>query len=107
MISWFKTGFFALSDADVKTFIDEVWPDMKWGYYNRQPSATVQLSFNIKDFPSQDSFTIGPYSLTASTPFISPRVRGRLVQIQLLSRDSGSFWRLGGMRYRGSPDGRY
>jgi hypothetical protein len=107
MTSWFKTGFFALSDADVKTFIDEVWPDMKWGYYGSQPSATVQLSFNVKDFPSQRGYTIGPFNLTFATDYISPRVRGRLVQIELLSSDIGTFWRLGGLRYRGSPDGRY
>jgi hypothetical protein len=107
LVSWFKTGFFALSDADLKTFIDEVWPDMKWGYYGSQPSATVKLSFGVKDFPSQQPYIIGPFNLTQSTDFISPRVRGRLVQITLLSNDLGTFWRTGGLRYRGAPDGRY
>jgi hypothetical protein len=107
MVSWFKTGFFALSDADVKTFIDEVWPDMKWGYYGGQASATVNLTFGVKDFPSQNAFLVGPFRLTQSVDFISPRVRGRLVQISLESHDLGTFWRTGGMRYRGSPDGRY
>jgi hypothetical protein len=107
MSSWFRSGFFALSDADVKTFIDEVWPDMKWGYYGGSQSATVSISFNVKNYPSQNPIQIGPFGLRQGIDFISPRVRGRLVQIQLVSNDVGSFWRMGGMRYRGSPDGRY
>jgi hypothetical protein len=107
MQSWFTTGFFSLSDADVKTFIDEVWPDMKWGYYGGQSSATVKLTFTAKDFPSAAAVNIGPFNLSVNTTFISPRVRARLVQITLLSDDYGTFWRIGGMRYRGSADGRY
>jgi hypothetical protein len=96
-----------LSDADVQTFIDEVWPDMKWGYAGGNQNATVDMSFSVANFPGQTPTVFGPFPVTKLSTFFSPRIRGRLVQVTISSNDVGSFWRLGGMRYRGSPDGRY
>ena len=107
LLATFTTGFFSLSDADVKTFVDEVWPDMKWGYYGSNQNATVQLTFGVADFPAQAPLNFGPFPVTAATTFFSPRLRGRLIQITVASNDIGSFWRIGGLRYRGAPDGRY
>ena len=108
MGSGFQTGYFAMSDADVKMFVDQVWPDMKWGFYNGVESATVELIFLTLDYPSgQVPSVYGPFQLTDSIPFVSPRFRGRLVSIELASDDFGSFWRVGQMRYEATPDGRY
>lgn len=107
MLSSFQTGYFALDEANVKTFVDEVWPDMKWGYYNGTQSATVSLTFYATDYPSATPNTYGPFTLNQSTTFVSPRMRGRLVSIAMSSNDVGSFWRIGNMRYRSQPDGRY
>lgn len=107
MTSNFKTGYFAVSDADVKQFVDQVWPDMKWGYYNNTQNANVNLTFYVADYPGQTPIVYGPYSLTQTTQFISPRFRARLMSIEIGSNDIGSFWRLGNMRYRTQPDGKY
>ena len=107
MDSYFQTGYFALSDADVKTFIDEVWPDMKWGYYGGSQGANILLTFYATDFAGQAPIAYGPYTLTQATTYISPRIRGRLVSIKIESNDVDSFWRLGNIRYRAQPDGRY
>jgi hypothetical protein len=109
MLSSFTTGYFALSEADVKTFIDQVWPDMKWGYYGGVQNATVNITFNYVDYPSQYSSpqVAGPYALTSTTQFISPRIRGRLVQINVNSSDIGSWWRIGNIRYRFQQDGKF
>ena len=107
MLSSFQTGYFALNEADLKMFIDEVWPDMKWGYYGGTQSATVSLTFYATDYPGTTPVTYGPFTLNQSTTFVSPRMRGRLVSIALSSSDSGTFWRIGNMRYRSQPDGRY
>ena len=107
LLASFSTGYFALSEADVKTFIDQVWPDMKWGYYNGAQNATVNLTFNVTDYSGQTPTAFGPYSLTNDTTFISPRLRGRLVQINLNSSDVGSWWRIGNIRYRFQPDGKF
>ena len=105
--AFFETGYFALSDADVKVFIDQVWPDMKWGYFGGAQSATVQLTFYATDYPGQTPLSYGPFSLTQATTFVTPRMRGRLVAIKIESTDIGSFWRVGNMRYRIQPDGKY
>jgi len=107
MSSNFTTGYFALSDGDNKVFIDEFWPDMKWGYYGQGQGASVQITFNAVDFPGQTPTTYGPFTVTQSTTWFNPRIRARLLSITISSSDLGSFWRLGNMRYRAIPDGRY
>jgi hypothetical protein len=107
MVSSFSSGYAALSDGDDKIFVDEIWPDMKWGYFGGSQNATVNLTIGVKDFPSQAPFNIGPFAFNSSTTFVSPRARGRLMQISVGSQDIGSFWRLGGIRYRGEPDGKF
>lgn len=105
--SSFETGYFALSDADVKVFVDQVWPDMKWGYFGGSQGATVKLTFYATDYAGQAPIAYGPFNLTQSTTFVTPRMRGRLVAIKMESDDVGSFWRIGNMRYRLQQDGKY
>lgn len=107
MLSSFQTGYFAMNEADVLTFVDQVWPDMKWGYYGGAQSATINITFYVTDYPGQTPKTFGPYPVTQNTTFISPRFRGRLVSIGISSDDTGSFWRIGNMRYRLQADGKF
>jgi len=107
MPSSFQTGYFVISEADLKMFIDQVWPDMKWGYFGGTQNAQVQMTFYVTDYPGQTPTAYGPYNLTESTQFISPRFRGRLVSIKISSDDVNSFWRIGNMRYRLQPDGKF
>jgi hypothetical protein len=107
MLSSFRTGFFEMSEAEMKMFVDQVWPDMKWGYYGGEKNAQVLLTFHVADYPDGPVATYGPYTLTQVTTYITPRFRGRLVSIEISSSDLNSFWRLGGMRYRLQPDGKF
>jgi len=107
MDAYFQTGYFVLSDADVLMFIDQVWPDMKWGYYGGTQGANVLLTFYVTPYPGQTPTAYGPYTLTQATTYITPRFRGRLVSIKIESNDIGSFWRLGNLRYRIQADGRF
>jgi len=107
MDAYFQTGYFVLSEADVLMFIDQVWPDMKWGYYGGTQGANILLTFYVAAYPGQTPNTYGPYTLTQATTYITPRFRGRLVSIKVESSDIGSFWRLGNFRYRLQPDGRF
>ena len=107
MNSFFRTGYFTMSEADIKSFVDEVWPDMKWGLYGGNQGATVNITFYVTDFAGKPPEVYGPYPMTQSTTWFNPRFRGRLVSIQLSSNDLDSFWRLGNIRYRVQPDGRY
>ena len=116
MLSKFQTGYFEIAEADLKMFVDQVWPDMKWGYFNgtangttvyQTPTAQVQLTFYVTDYAGQTPTAYGPYNLSQSTQFVTPRFRGRLVSIGINSSDVGSFWRIGNMRYRSQPDGKF
>ena len=107
MASSFQTGYFALSEADVKTFIDQVWPDMKWGYYGGTQNANVNITFYYTDYAGQTPRVSGPFTVTQATQYVTPRFRGRLVSIAVSSNDIDSFWRLGNIRYRFQPDGKF
>ena len=107
MASSFQTGFFAMQEADVKTFVDQIWPDMKWGYFGGTQNAQVQITFYVSDYAGQTPLVYGPYTMTQSTTFITPRFRARLMAIKISSNDVGSFWRIGNIRYRFQPDGKF
>ena len=110
MNSYFQTGYFALTEAEVKMFVDQVWPDMKWGYFNGTQGANVLLTFYVTDYAGTaptPTEIFGPYTMTQATTFLTPRFRGRLVAIRIESNDPGSFWRLGNIRYRFQPDGKF
>jgi hypothetical protein len=107
MDSSFQTGYFVINEAENKMFVDQVWPDMKWGYYGGTQDANVNLTFYVTDYAGQTPITYGPYILTESTTFITPRFRGRLVSVKIDSNDIGSFWRIGNTRYRFQPDGKF
>ena len=105
--SWFQTGYFVMSDGEWKMFVDQVWPDMKWGQTGDAQDATVLLTFYVTDYPGDTARTYGPYTLQQATQYVTPRFRGRLVSIKIESSDVGSFWRIGAMRYRLSADGKF
>lgn len=103
----FTTGYFAVQDGDQMTFLDQIWPDMKWGQYSDPQSATVYVTINSVNYPGDTPISYGPYAMTKQTQYISTRVRGRLFSITVESTDANSFWRLGNIRYRVAPDGKY
>jgi hypothetical protein len=109
MNSSFQTGYFVISDGEWKLFVDQVWPDMKWGLYNGNQNAHVLLTFYVTDYPGQTPRSYGPYNISVDTEFVTPRFRGRLVSIKIQSdlNETGTFWRLGAMRYRFEQDGKF
>lgn len=104
--AYIQTGYFALQEGDLKTFVDQMWPDMKWGLYGGTQNAQVKITFYVVDYPGQTP-KISEHLVTVNTTFITPRIRGRLVAIRIESNDLGSFWRLGNIRYRLQPDGKF
>jgi hypothetical protein len=107
MNSYFQTGYFVLTEANEKMFVDQIWPDMKWGYYGGSQEANITLEFFVTDYPGQTPIQYGPFTMTQAVTYITPRFRGRLVSIRIESNDIDSWWRMGGIRYRFQPDGRY
>jgi len=107
MASSFQTGYFQLNEADNLIFIDQIWPDMKWGTYSGNPNATVQITFYATNYPGDTPIQYGPYNMTQATEYLSVRIRARLMSIAVSSSDVGTFWRLGAIRYRYQIDGRF
>lgn len=106
MNPYFQTGYIAMTQADVKMFVDQIWPDMKWGFEGQPQIASVQITFYAADYPGDTPRTYGPFTMTQATKFVTPRLRGRLISIKVESSDFGSFWRIGNIRYRVQQDGR-
>lgn len=107
MQPYFQSGYFTLSEGDLKTFIDWVWPDMKWSKVSQSENgATISISFYVVDYPGDTPTVFGPYSVTKATQYFNTRLRGRLVSVRISSNDLGSWWRLGAIRYRFAPDGK-
>jgi hypothetical protein len=115
MNSNFTTGYFSMMEGDQLVFVDQVWPDMKWNTYSgsAQP-ATVYFTINSVNYPGDTPISYGPYPITQQTEYLSVRIRGRLFSFTIGSTDNQGvvvggeqFWRLGKIRYRLAPDGKY
>jgi hypothetical protein len=104
--SFAQTGYIAMSEADVKIFVDWIWPDMKWGQVGQSQTANVQITFSVADYPGDTPTVYGPYTATQAIEYFYTRFRGRLVSITVGSNDLGSFWRIGNIRYRYAVDGK-
>jgi hypothetical protein len=107
LMASFQTGFYSLGDSFYKTFVDEISPDAKYGYYGNTTNATLMMTVYVADYAEQTPQTFGPYTLTQASTFINTRLRGKLISFGFASNDVGTWWRLGGVRYRYIPDGRY
>lgn len=103
----FQTGYYALGEGDSLTYVDQVWPDFKWGEFGGSMNATVNLTFYAANYPGDAPTVYGPYPVSQSTQYITPRIRARLISIGVSSNDLGSFWRIGDIRYRYMPDGKF
>lgn len=101
-----ETGAFMLQEGDDMVVVDRIWPDFKYGPYGAAQGAQVQITLYARDFPNATLRTYGPYTATSATDFISTRARGRQFYVRLTSSDTGTFWRIGNLRFRYAADGR-
>lgn len=106
LVSSFTTGYFRLAEGEDYPFVDQVRPDFKFGEFGQSQGAQIQITFNVVNFPGDTPTPHGPYTVMQATQFISTRFRGGLISMTVSSSDMGSFWRLGHVRFRYSPQGR-
>lgn len=107
-----ETGDFYISEGEEFVFVDQVYPDFKYGIEGSAGDAQIQMTMLCRDAPGDDYREYGPFVVSRSTPFINPanpdgtRIRTRQIALRITSIDVDSFWRLGKVRFRYSPDGR-
>lgn len=106
LVSTFETGYFVIAEGQQFAFVDWMFPDMKWGYFNGAQTASIQVTITAVTYPNATPVIYGPFTMTQAVQYINMRLRGRQLKLSFQSNDLGSFWRLGGIRYRIAPDGR-
>ena len=106
LMASFTTGFFYLAEGEDYAFVDQIIPDFKWSTVTGGASAQIQISFNVTNYPGDTPTVYGPFTVTSANEYISCRFRGRLMSITIASADSGSWWRIGSIKYRYAAAGR-
>lgn len=102
----FTTGYFMIAEGEDFAFVDQVIPDFKYGTYGATPGASIQIYFNVINYPGDTPIVYGPFTFTSTTQYVSPRFRGRQMSVTIQSSDLNSFWRIGRIRYRWASAGR-
>ena len=102
----FQTGYFMLSDGEEKVFIDYMIPDFKYQFYGTSTGASVQVTLYSVNFPGDTPTQYGPYTVTNTSTSINLRARGRYFAMKFSSSDLGTWWRIGGVKFRFAQDGR-
>lgn len=106
LVPSFETGWFYIDEGREIVFIDRIFPDFKWGAYNASQNAQIMLTIKSVMYSGNTPTVYGPFTITQATQYISQRLRARQISLAVSSSGSGSFWRLGAVRFRWSPDGR-
>lgn len=104
--SRFESGFWTIAEGNEMAFVDWFLPDMKFGTYSGSQNASVEITFQSLNYTGDTPTTYGPYTFTANTEYLNPRIRGRFMSIIVESNDNNSFWRIGRCRYRYASAGR-
>ena len=107
MNSYYESGYAVIGDGEQYAIVDHFIPDMKYTTADQgSSSATLSVTITAKDFPSGGSETSNLLTMTSTTQYLSPRLRGRQMKWKVESNDLGSWWRQGNPRYRFAPGGR-
>jgi hypothetical protein len=103
-----QTGYVDISDGSVFIFVDWLIPDFLWKTINPTTQPRVTITVYTLYYPGDVTpSTVGPFTVTPQTPYISFRTRARQMAIRVECDTIDTFFRIGKIRYRGAPAGRY
>lgn len=106
MGEYFETGLAQIAQGENLMFVDWMIPDFKYGYQSGPQSANIDITLLYTDYPNRPVKEKGPYQIDSATDYRNPRIRAREVGMRIAGTGTGSFWRMGGLRYRAAPDGK-
>lgn len=103
---FFLTGWFQIAEGETDFFVERVMPD-----FVLSSGGSVLMTFYFADeVPSDDSDypvrTYGPFTVTAATPYIIVRGRGRVMRMRVESTAANTFWRYGKPLAKVTVDGK-
>lgn len=104
--AYVQSGEFLISDGQWVTFCDQVRPDMKFGQSGQPQTAVISVTIDTENDITGEQQTSGALIFTAQSTYLTPRIRGHRASVRIESSDLGSWWRMGRMRFRATPDGR-
>jgi hypothetical protein len=111
-MTWFiESGWTMISEGDLLTYIDQWWPDAKWGYSgNANQGALISITITATESPSptgaQETMVAGPIVVSSASNHFEAEVRGRLVKFRFGDNNSGTWSRLGNMRFQAKDAGK-
>lgn len=103
--SW-SSGVFMISEGDDMMFVDWMLPDWRYGPINNA-AADAAVNVVVDSYRYANDTPVPSQTLTCSAAGpgeLSLRQRGRAMQI---TASGTGFARLGNLRYRAAPDGKY
>lgn len=103
--SW-TSGYFQIGEGEEFNFVDLLIPDFKYGLFNGDQDAIVQVEIYVTNYPGETPRTYGPYQFTSTSTQKNVRMRGRQMAVKVYGTDLGSFVRAARLRWRLAPDGR-
>lgn len=106
-LNWsFQTGYFYIGEGEEFAFVDQIYPDFKYGQYGGSQGAEVSITPYTINYMGDTPIAWGPYTADASTSVITTRIRGRQMAFLFQGSDTNSFVRIGKVRYRWQGTGR-
>lgn len=101
--AFITSGNMSIAEGSFFTFVERVIGD----FVTTGGNQSVAITFTMQDYPNGSTQVYGPYTWTKTNgpPYSIVRGRGRVMSITISSNDLGSFWRVGDIRYNGSPAG--
>jgi hypothetical protein len=97
--SYAESNDFDIDAGDEVQFLSRYVPDF-------DQSGNVYVRILTRKWPGSAFTTKGPYLVTASSPKIDLRARGRQAVFRVDTSTTGATWRLGTVRLQIKPDGR-
>ncbi len=102
-----QSGYIDIASGEQFIFMDWLIPDFVWKTINSATQPRVTITIYTKYYPGDaTSDIVGPFTITPQTQYISFRTRARQMAIKIESDTIDTFWRIGSIRYRGSPAGK-
>jgi hypothetical protein len=103
MLSFIDSYDMEVDEGTYHAVVRKMIPDFK------RLIGSVDLSLTAKAYPSSGGVEVvnkGPFTITPTTPFVNPRIKGRQISFRIESDALGDDWRMGTWRAQFKRKGR-